>query len=134
MSATKPADLEKQLAKAKKRASNATALLVEDPADVETRQLRDEARAEVKRIEAQLGDIAAPATLPSTDAIAGGLRRLLDQLADKPEAGRAAIVRCGLKLRVIPRPQDGRRFWLLGASTSAASPGVARRATVQLMV
>jgi hypothetical protein len=36
----KPAHLEKQLAKAKKRASNATALLVEDPTDAEARQLR----------------------------------------------------------------------------------------------
>ena len=51
MGAAKPADLEKQLAKAKQRANNATALLVEDPSDIEARQLRDEARAEIKRIE-----------------------------------------------------------------------------------
>ena len=114
MGAAKPADLEKQLAKAKKRASNATALLVEEPSDAEARQLRDEARAEVRRVEAQLAEVAAPVTLPSTDAIAGGLRRLLDLLADKPEVGHAALVRCGLKLRVVARPQNGRRFWLVG--------------------
>jgi hypothetical protein len=115
MGAAKPANLEKQLAKAKKRAANATALLVEDPTDGEARQLRDEARAEVKRIEAQLVSIAAPATLPSPEAIAGGLRRLLDLLIDKPEVGHEALVRCGLKLRVIPRPQNGRRFLLVGS-------------------
>ncbi len=114
MGATKPADLEKQLAKTKKRASNATALLVEAPSDVEARQLRDEARAEVKRIEAQLVNVAAPATLPNPEVIAGGLRRLLDLLVEKPEAGHAALVRCGLKLRVVPRPQNGRRFLLVG--------------------
>jgi hypothetical protein len=70
--------------------------------------------AEVKRIEAQLVNVAAPVTLPTTDAIAAGLRRLLDLLADKPEVGHAALVRCGLKLRVVPRPQNGRRFWLVG--------------------
>lgn len=80
----KPADLGKKLAKAKKRAANATALLVEDPSDGEARQLRDEDRAEVKRIEAQLVDVAAPVTLPNPEAIAGGLRRLLDLFADSP--------------------------------------------------
>ncbi len=115
MGAAKPADLEKQLAKAKRRASNATTLLVEEPSDVEARQLRDEARAEIRRIEAQLADVAAPVKLPSADAITGGLRRLLDLLADKPEVGHAALVRCGLKLRVIPRPQNGRRFLLVGS-------------------
>lgn len=109
------ADLEKQLAKAKKRASNATALLVEDPSDGEARQLRDEARAEVKRIEALLVHVAAPVTLPNPEAIAGALSRLLDLLADKPEVGHAALVRCGLGLRVIPRPQNGRRFLLVGS-------------------
>lgn len=113
--AAKPADLEKQLAKAVKRVSNATALLVEDPSDAEVRQLRDEARTEVKRIEAQLADVGAPVTLPSTDAIAGGLRRLLNLLADKPEVGHAALVRCGLRLRVTVRPHGSHRFWLVGS-------------------
>ncbi len=117
-----------QLAKAKKRASNATALLVKDPSDTEARQLRDEARAEIKRIEAQLADVTTPMTLPSTDAIASGLRRLLDLLADKPEVGHAALVRCGLKLRVVARPQNGRRFWLvenldLGGNAGGGSTG-----------
>ncbi len=115
MSAAKPADLEKQLAKAKKRATNATALLVEDPLDSEARQLRDEARAEVRRIEAQLLNVAASVTVPNPETVAGGLRRLLGLLADKPEVGHAALVRCGLKLRVIPRPQNGRRFLLVGS-------------------
>ncbi len=47
----------------------------------------------------------------------GGLRRLLDLLDlldDKPEVGHVALVRCGLKLRVVARPQDGRRFLLVG--------------------
>ena len=94
--------------------TNAATLLVEDPTDADTRQLRDAARAEVKRIEAQLAATAVPVTLPSTDAIEHGLRRLLDLLADKPEVGHAALVRCGLKLRVVPRLLNGWRFWLSG--------------------
>lgn len=116
MANAKPADLEKQLAKAKKRVTNATALLVDDPSDSEARRLRDLARAEAKRIEAQLANVAAPVTLPSPDAIVGGLRRLLDLLVDKPQVGHSALVRCGLKLRVVvrPQPEDGRRFLLVG--------------------
>jgi len=115
MTATKPADLERRLAKAKVRASNATALLVEGPSDIEARQLRDEARAEIKRAESQLASVATPVALPSTDAIEKGIRRLLDLLTDKPDVGHSALVSCGLKLRVVPRPLDGRRFLLVGS-------------------
>jgi hypothetical protein len=123
MDAATPADLEKQLANARRRVSNATALLVEDPADAEARQLRDEARAEVKRIEAQLANTAAPAMVPSSDTIAGGLHRLLDLLGDKPEAGHAALVRCGLRLRVTVRPHGPHRFWLVGSLDLGAVSG-----------
>ncbi len=97
-------------------ASNATALLVEDPGDAEARKLRDE----VKRIEAQIADVGAP---PSRDAIGAGLRRLLDQLSDKPEIGRAALVRCGLRLRVAERPNGEHRFWLVGSIDLGAVAG-----------
>jgi len=46
-STAKFAGLETRLAKAKKRAGNAAALLVEDPSDADARQMCDEARAEV---------------------------------------------------------------------------------------
>jgi hypothetical protein len=106
-----------------KRVRNATALLVEDPSDAELRQLRNEARAEVQRIEAQLAAIAAPVTLPSTDAITGGLRRLLGLLTDRPEVGHAALVRCGLRLRVTVRPHGSHRFWLVGSLDLGAVSG-----------
>ncbi len=121
--AANPAELEKQLAKATKRVTNATALLVEDPSDAEARLLRDEARADIRRIQAQLAEVGAPLTLPSTDAIVGGLRRLLDLLTEKPEVGHTALLRCGLRLRVTVRPQSGHRFWLVGSLDLGAVSG-----------
>jgi hypothetical protein len=121
--AANPADLEKQLAKATNRVTNATSLLIEGPSDAETRLLRDEARADVQRIKAQLAEVAAPLTRPSTDAILGGLRRLLDLLADKPEVGHAALLRCGLRLRVTVRPHAPHPFWLVGTLDLGAVSG-----------
>ncbi len=125
--AANPADLEKQLAKATKRVANATSLLIEDPSDAETRQLREEARADVRRIQAQLAEVATPVTPPSVDAILGGLRGLLDLLADKPEVGHAALVRCGLRLRVTVRPHGPHRFWLVGSLDLGAVSGSGSR-------
>ena len=96
-----PADLEKQLAKATKRVTNATSLLIEDPSDAEARRLRDEARAELRRIQAQLADVGAPVTLPSNEGIVGGLRRLLDCSPTSPGSGtrRSFGAVCGYALR-----------------------------------
>ncbi|MDX2089072.1 MAG: transposase [Kofleriaceae bacterium] len=114
---------EKRLAKATKRVTNATSLLIEAPSDAETRRLRDEARADMQRIKGQLAEVAAPVTLPSTDAILGGLRGLLDLLTDKPEVGHAALMRCGLRLRVTVRPHGPHRFWLVGSLDLGAVSG-----------
>lgn len=123
LSSLNPAALEKELAKAKRRATNATTLLVEDPSDAEARRLRDAARSEVARIEAQLAETSASLKLPSADGIATGLQRLLDLLADKPEVGHAALVKCGLRLRVTVRSQGVHRFWLVGSLNLGAVSG-----------
>lgn len=118
------ADLERLLASAQKRVTNATRLLIEDPDDREVRELREASRVEVRRIETEISSqsprtsraLPDPATLRA--AMSGFLESLLQTA---PELGRAALVRCVSPLTVTPKREGpGHRFQVTGSVDLAA--------------
>jgi site-specific DNA recombinase len=109
------ADNAKQLAAAQKRVSNCTRLLAEDPDDAEARRLREEAKAEVRRLESEQSTAAAPRELPSPQAIRAALVAFVQLAESKPEVAHGELVRAGASFVVVPRPDGRHRFRLRGS-------------------
>jgi site-specific DNA recombinase len=86
-SKTPTADLEKQLAAARKRVTNAKCLLLEDPDDLEIRRTRTEAEAEARRLEDELASVAdtTPPEIPSLDVIEASIAPRSSSRTPEPE-------------------------------------------------
>ncbi|MDX2091215.1 MAG: recombinase family protein [Kofleriaceae bacterium] len=122
--AAKPADLDRQLAAARKRVQNATRLLVEDPDDLDIRRQREADRAEVRRLEEALAEQAPasrPLTIPSRKDLEAALGTFVSALATDPVTGRAALASALATPLTLNRKPDGPSRYRVTGSLSVGS-------------
>lgn len=116
VSATDRADLDRQLATAKRRVANTTRLLVDDPDDADLRAQRLEHKTDVARIEREL-DAATPAAKRSAPPSIKEVTRAAEQLASlierHPAEARNVLLAHLSPVVVTPLAKptaDGKRF------------------------
>jgi len=111
----KPVDLERQLEAAQRRVANATRLIVEMPDDLDLRRQRETDKAEVRRIQAAIAELAKAKTatraVPDRKAISAALDGFLDRVATAaPEQGREVLAKCLTPLKITPVDQKPEQF------------------------
>jgi site-specific DNA recombinase len=120
-------NIERELEAARRRVANATRLIVESPDDLDLRKQREIDRAEVQRLAGLAAAGAAPMEAPPSAArLEAALSSFVDELAENPAAGRAALARVLTPLTVTPAVSGGARFVVTGAIDLARVSGCGR--------
>lgn len=110
--ATKPVDLEKQLAAAQQRVANATRLIVEMPDDLDLRRQRETDKTEVRRLQTAIAEMRKTEAKPNVALDRKVITAALGQFAHTvatadPERGREILAKClPVALTLTPAPKN----------------------------